>query len=226
MATTTQDQQHLKTSQAQLLIPNGSTQSTAYQDACKVNHLWRLALGIFPVNQELSTTYVQQMMLAANNSSLDINSIKSCFCGTCHLIFVPGITCKVTQHKRSLKSKAYKRARRIAKKKHLETGQVAPLMEMVYTCTACKSTTSICTSTRKQEGEKRARAKAKLVGTKRKSIAQVVTEPQNNIPKAEQTTKIGVIPTSILGSSSRRKKKKKQASKGTLGSFVNSIPGT
>jgi RNase P subunit RPR2 len=213
---------------AELLVPTGSTQSTTFQDACKVNHLWRSALAIFSVDRNLSRSYIQDMVQAARNSSLDIHFIQSCFCGNCQLIYVPGVTCKISQHQRGFSSKAYKRARRIAQQKHLEVGQVAPATEMVYTCTECGSTTSICTSTRKQQGEKRARTLAKLVGKKRKSSSNKPTAA--TVVRAGPTVLLSTsssiptrIPTSILTSSPRRKKKKKKEKESSLGHFVNNL---
>ena len=227
---------------AALLVPTGSTQSTTYQDACKINHLWRLALGIFPVDRTLSCTYVKEMARIATRSTLDIHFIQSCYCGHCHLIFVPGITCRVSQHKRSLSSQAYKRASRIAKHKHLETSEIAPFSEMVYTCNACNSTTSVCTSTRKNEGQKKARAlgkskeqrkrkataKQNAAGSKKskESKPKTTTEMNTNTAAVESSVP-APLPTSILSKAPRRKKKKKtgKGDKGTLGlgSFVNTF---
>ena len=219
--------------EAQLLIPTGSTQSTAFQDTCKINHLWRLALGIYPVDANLSRKYIQELLATAKTSTIDVHFIQSCFCGNCQLLFVPGVTCQVAQHKRSLSSQAHKRAARIAKNKHVETSEIAPFSEMVYTCTSCGCTTSICNSTRKQEGEKKARA------TSKKKKTQKRTSPATIDPLALQSStakKIklrhvapgasvlpAAMPTSIISMAPRRKKKKKKQENGSLGSFVNKL---
>ena len=51
----------LTASNATLLIPTGATQSTSFQDTCKVNHLWRLALGTLHLHQTLSCNYVREI---------------------------------------------------------------------------------------------------------------------------------------------------------------------
>ena len=221
------DQTILTQCKAALLIPNGSVQSTAYQVACKIDHLWRLALGIFPAHRNLSCKYVKELVTIAKRSTLDTHFIQSCFCGSCHLIFVPGFTCQVSQHKRSISSQAYKRASRIARQKHLVTSEIAPYSEMVYTCNSCGSTTSICNSTRKQEGEKKARAFAK---EKEKKKRRQTSEPLNSPVKKSKKMKtdstaaeVKEIPTSILSITPRRKKKEKAKPKGLLSSFVNNF---
>lgn len=129
----------LTASNATLLIPTGATQSTSFQDTCKVNHLWRLALSTLHLHQTLSCDYVREMISVAKRSSLDINFVQSCYCNHCYLIFVPGITCQVSHHKRGASSRAYRRASRIAKKKHMATCDIAPLSEMSYQCLRCDS---------------------------------------------------------------------------------------